>query len=295
MARPENRNRPLRAALSVFTRTVLTLLAAGLAATLLVGYAPGFGVDEKALDPRFSASSARLTRQSVRERGAVAVFVEYLQHAAQGDLGTSETFSAPVAGLIRERARVTIRNLALGMAAGWLLTVLLCAASAWARAVPARLLGSAATAVLLCVPAGLIAFGAVAMHLPAGIGIASVVFPRVFRYVDGMLRSAESKTHILAARARGLGETRILFNYALRDHAPQLFALAGMTANIALGAAVPMEVLCDEPGVGQLAWRAALGRDLDLVVAITLVLATATLLANRLAGLAAARFTERYA
>lgn len=279
----------------VLSRTAVTLLAAGFAATLLVGYAPGFGVDEKALDPRFSASPARVNRQSVRDRGAVAVFAEYLQRAAQGDLGTSETFSAPVAGLIRERAGVTIRNLALGMTAGWLLTALLCASAALARAVPTRLLGSTATAVLLCVPAGLIAFGAVAMHLPAGIGIAAVVFPRVFRYVDGMLRSAESRTYTLAARARGLGETRILFNYALRDHAPQLFALAGVTANIALGAAIPMEVLCDEAGVGQLAWRAALGRDLDLVVAITLVLAAITLTANRLAGFAAGRFTERFA
>ena len=51
--------------------------------------------------------------------------------------------------------------------------------------------------------------------------------------------------------------------------------------NIAAGAVIPVEVFCDNPGLGQLAWKAALGRDLPLLVNITLAITLVTLIANR--------------
>lgn len=286
-----------RAVFTVLLRSGATLLTAGLLATALVGYAPGFGVDEKDLDPRFSGTSSEVlvSRQAVRDLGPLRTYAGYLGRLSRGDFGVSQTFSVPVARLLRERAGVTARNVAIGLVAGWFLSFLLCFANAVTGVVPARLAGNIVTAVLLCVPAGLIAFGAVAFHLSAGIGIAAVVFPRVFRYSDNLLRDSETRAHVLAARARGISEAGILFNYIVRDSAPHLLALAGVTANLALGAAIPMEVLCDDPGIGQLAWRAALGRDLDLVVAVTLIMAAVTLLANRMAGLGTIRVTGRTA
>jgi peptide/nickel transport system permease protein len=56
--------------------------------------------------------------------------------------------------------------------------------------------------------------------------------------------------------------------------------LGGISVNFALGASVPIEVLCDQPGIGQLAWQAALGRDLPVLVALTWIAATITLIAN---------------
>jgi len=52
---------------------------------------------------------------------------------------------------------------------------------------------------------------------------------------------------------------------------------------IAFGAAIPIEALCDSPGVGQLAWQAALSRDLPLIVNVTLVICFVMLAANSLA------------
>ena len=49
---------------------------------------------------------------------------------------------------------------------------------------------------------------------------------------------------------------------------------------MAVGASIPIEVVCDSPGLGQLAWQAALGRDLPLLVNITLLIAVVTLFAN---------------
>lgn len=53
---------------------------------------------------------------------------------------------------------------------------------------------------------------------------------------------------------------------------------------MALGAAIPLEALSDSPGVGQLAWQAALNRDLPLLTSITLFLALLTVGVNFVAG-----------
>ena len=60
-------------------------------------------------------------------------------------------------------------------------------------------------------------------------------------------------------------------------------ALAGITVSIAIGASIPVESLCGLPGIGQLAWQAALSRDLPLLVNLTVVVTLVTLLANSVA------------
>jgi peptide/nickel transport system permease protein len=59
-----------------------------------------------------------------------------------------------------------------------------------------------------------------------------------------------------------------------------LSALAGVSVSLAVGAAIPVEALCGLAGVGQLAWQAALARDLPLLMNITIVVTLVTLLAN---------------
>jgi ABC-type dipeptide/oligopeptide/nickel transport system permease component len=55
--------------------------------------------------------------------------------------------------------------------------------------------------------------------------------------------------------------------------------LFGVSLVLAFGSAIPVEALCDVAGVGQLAWRAALGRDLPLLcglaMAVTFMVALA--------------------
>ena len=66
---------------------------------------------------------------------------------------------------------------------------------------------------------------------------------------------------------------------------PQLLALAGVSVSLAFGAAIPVEVLCGLPGIGQLAWQAALARDLQLLISLTMIITVITLVANSASGL----------
>ena len=68
-----------------------------------------------------------------------------------------------------------------------------------------------------------------------------------------------------------------------------LVALAGVSVTLAFGASIPIEALADSPGIGQLAWRAALGRDLPVLVTVTLLLTVVTVFANIIADIAMAR------
>ena len=86
--------------------------------------------------------------------------------------------------------------------------------------------------------------------------------------------------HIVTARAKGLSHARIFYYHVLPGVTPQLLAIAGVSVSMAVGAAIPVEALCSLPGVGQLAWQAALARDLPLLVNITMLVTLVTLLAN---------------
>jgi peptide/nickel transport system permease protein len=57
------------------------------------------------------------------------------------------------------------------------------------------------------------------------------------------------------------------------------------TAGLAIAAVVPIEVICDVPGLGQLAWKAALARDLPLLVVLTLLVAIVIQLSNAAAAM----------
>ena len=123
------------------------------------------------------------------------------------------------------------------------------------------------------------------LRAPVFVAIGVVTFPKVFRYLRNLLTHAFGQPFILAARARGVGETRLLFRHVLPLMAPPVAALLGVSFSLAFGAAIPMEALCDSPGIGQLAWMAALNRDLPLIMNLTLVVTLITVAANSAAEL----------
>ena len=134
--------------------------------------------------------------------------------------------------------------------------------------------------IFLCLPTAALAILFLLIRAPGRLAIALVIFPNVFRYVRNLLATSGELPHIITARAKGVGPARVLLWHVLPPAAPQLFALMGVSVSIALGAAIPIEAIAGIPGVGQLAWQAALGRDLPLLVNLTLIVTAVTLLAN---------------
>lgn len=258
----------------------LTMLLGGLLSAAMVRLAPGFDVDDQQLDPRLSAESVRALRESRRpEHNLLRFYVGYMGRAFHGDLGTSHSLGQPVRSLLEDRLPVTLRVVAIGLTLGWALAIAL-ALTATARVTGWDVATLLVSGVFLCLPAAVLALLSVLLNTPGYLGIALIVFPKVFRYLRNLLTKAYSLPHICTARAKGLGQFRILLFHVLPIIAPQMLALAGVSVSIAVGAAIPIETLCGLAGVGQLAWQAALGRDLPLLVNITVLVTLVTLLAN---------------
>ncbi len=272
---------------------ILTVLLGGLLGATLVRLGPGFGVDERELDSRLSAASQQAIRAERAKENNIAVFyVRYLAGFVRGDFGFSRSLNRPVAELLKERLPLTLASLGFGVLAGASLGLALALLTVWWRAPGADMVPALLSGLCLAAPAAVI--GLVLLWMGPWIGaaarwaIALVVFPHVFRYAKNQLVSTSQMPHVVAAEAKGLSSWRILWAHIFTPAGPQLAALAGMSVSLAFGASIPIEVICDSPGVGQLAWRAAMDRDLPLLVTITVFVALMTLLVNSLADLALA-------
>jgi peptide/nickel transport system permease protein len=182
--------------------------------------------------------------------------------------------------LLRDRAPLTLRLLTTGLALAWMLALTLALSAAWLRLSVYDTLTTVISGTFLCIPAAVLALLSVLWNVPGSLAIALIVFPHTYRYARNLLVKAYSLPHIITARAKGLGEVRILFWHVVPVVAPQLLAVAGVSVSMAVGAAIPVEALCGLAGIGQLAWQAALARDLPLLVNITILVTLVTLLAN---------------
>jgi peptide/nickel transport system permease protein len=262
-------------------RILLILLLGGFLGATLVRMAPGFGADEEELDSRLSQESIQAIRQSHASHGNLGQFYfHYWRRVLHGDLGTSRTLQQPVTQLLAERFPETLKSVGLGLALGWTLGLTLAIVAVMSRSWFVDLFTSLAAGVLLCIPAAVLALLFVIAQAPGRLVLGLIVFPKIFRYARNLLERSASLPHVLTARAKGLGGMRVLLWHILPVAGPQLLALAGVSVSLAFAAAIPVEVLCDLPGIGQLAWKAALGRDMQLLVSLTMVVTVVTLAAN---------------
>ena len=260
---------------------VATALLGGFLSAALVRLAPGFDTDEAALDPHLNSQSIQALHQERAEQQNVFRFYFHsLWLALHGDLGTSVSLKQPVSTLFHDRIPLTFRLVSLGLLMSWIAVMALALSAACVRAQAYDLLATIAAGLLLCVPAAALVLLSVLWNIPGALAIALIIFPRDYRYTRNLLDKAYSLPHILSARAKGLSELRILFWHVVPVAGPQLLALAGVSVSLAFGAAIPVEALCGLAGIGQLAWQAALARDLPLLMNITVLVTLVTLLAN---------------
>lgn len=252
---------------------ILTLVMTG--TTILVRYAPGYLSDKREMDPRYSQlARTELALEASRSQSLALMLSNEADEWLHGDFGRSRQFDVPVQELIRPRLMVTGLLLLRSLLLGWMLAMLAAMVSSTGRR-PAMLWQLPAT-LLLAVPAGATA----TLCLLSGEGgpvlvMVLLIAARDFKFLHRILRKAWLEPHVLQARAQGISTSRILVAHVLPALAGQLAALASLSLVTALSAVVPVEVIFNVAGLGQLAWNAALNRDLPVLLAITLIMAVA--------------------
>jgi len=269
--------RSLGGALLVLGRVALLVALVAMGTLALVRFAPGYFADAREMDAQHAEGArAALAARRASEGSVAALAGSVAAGWLHGELGVSRQYDVPVWELIRPRLRVTFSLLTRALGFAWL--------AAAALAVPLSGLGgrrgaaavTLGSAMLLSVPIGALA----TLFLLTGMGgpvlaVGLVLAARDFKFLYSLLRREWRTPHLLYARAQGVGSVRLVLGYLLPALAPQLLALLLMSLVAALSLAVPAEVIFDVPGLGQLAWSAAINRDAPVLLAVSLLMAAA--------------------
>jgi peptide/nickel transport system permease protein len=253
---------------------ILIVLAGGFCAAALVRFSPGFDSIPEDLEPGISAGTLRaLHARHTSENSLPVFYAKYLRNAVRGDLGVSENFRQPVTELIRDRAPATLRLILFGTAGGWLLASAFAWLAVWSRRRILEVTAFSLSGLLIAIPPAVLALGFFFRQAPLSLALSLALLPRLFGTIRALLDECYGSPALLAARARGLSPFTVATRYVLQASAPQLLALFGAGLVLAFGLAVPIEALCDVPGLGALALAAATSRDMPLLCGLALLIA----------------------
>lgn len=278
---------------SAILRLVAIMFLASLAGAMLMRFAPGFTSDDQELNSGLSAESIQSLRQAREADANVPRFyAHYLASLVKGDLGTSRSLNQPVKALLRERLPVTLFNLAFALAVGWLLGLALAVAAQTLRWPVLIFIANGLSGTFISTPAAALALVFLLLRWPPAFAAALLVFPKIYRYTQNLLQQSSEMPHVLTARAKGAGPLRVLAWHIAPTALPQLIALVGVSISIGIGVLLPIEVVSDVPGIGQLAWQAAQSRDLPLLVNLTMIVTFVTVCATLISDAAQRRFAR---
>jgi peptide/nickel transport system permease protein len=238
-----------------------------------------------------AADIAIITKNYGLDRPLVVQFIEWAGHAAEGDLGRSFLYHAPVSGLIRDRLPVTLilglTGLSIALLIGLPLGILAAVreGSAIDRGIMmVALLGQAMPGFWLGLVM-IILFGLELQWLPISgvetwqgyimpaIVLAFSAIPALMRLTRSGMIDALSADYIRTARAKGLSRMKIILKHALRNAAMPVVSVAAVQLGFMLGGSVVIESVFALPGVGYLAWESIIKNDFPVVQAVVLFLA----------------------
>jgi peptide/nickel transport system permease protein len=212
-------------------------------------------------------------------------YARYMRGALHGDFGESLRYRRDALGLVLERLPATLLLAGSAILLTLVIAVPLGVVTAVRRDTLVDHLGTIATVLGQATPGfwlGLLLIYVFAVQLrwlpTGGSGtLAQLVMPsfvlaaffaaRVARLTRSATLDVLGEEYIKTARAKGLGEGRVVTKHTLRNSAIPIITLAGLEAGQLLGGAVIAETIFAWPGLGRLTVQALLNRDFPVVMA----------------------------
>jgi peptide/nickel transport system permease protein len=125
------------------------------------------------------------------------------------------------------------------------------------------------------------------------ISLAAVQIGFYSRVLRSSMLDAMNEGYVLAARAKGLSERRVMTRHVLRNSLIPIVTLFGLDVGVLLGGAILVEAIFDLNGIGKYAVESLENLDLPPIMAVTLFGAFFVVLFNALADIAYARLDPR--
>ncbi len=130
------------------------------------------------------------------------------------------------------------------------------------------------------------------MLLPA-FSLALAVSVTISENTRAAVLEVSSQDFVMVARAKGLRQSTILWQYLVRNALTPIITVTGLQLASLLGGSILIETIFTIPGMGQYLFDAVSSRNYPVVQAIVLVAATIVLLVNVLVDVAYARVDAR--
>jgi peptide/nickel transport system permease protein len=216
-------------------------------------------------------------------------YARFVGGALRGDFGESLRYRQDAMGLVLARLPATLLLAATAVGLTLVVAVPVGVLSAVRRNTLVDHLGTMATVLGQAVPGfwlGLMmiyVFSVQLRWLPTGgtgtlahlimpsVVLAAFFSARIARLTRSALLEALGEDYVLTARAKGLGETRVIGKHTLRNSAIPIVTLAGLEIGQLLGGAVITETIFAWPGLGRLTVQALLNRDFPVVLAAVFI------------------------
>lgn len=151
-------------------------------------------------------------------------------------------------------------------------------------------------ALLLSVKLGwlpAIGYGGFAYTILPAIVLAVELSPVLIRTLVSSVSAQMMESYVSVGRVRGLSQTRIIANHAIRNASVPLLNLLGVQFSGLLGGVIIVEYIFDYPGLGLLTINAVLQRDFPLIQGIAIVTSAIFVLINIIVDLVATLIDPR--
>lgn len=286
---------------------------------VLVNIAPGDPISAM-LDPEemnvLSEQEVQKKRENLGLNDPMPVrYAIWLKEAVQGNLGYSYHSSKPVLGMILDRLPATLLLTVsaefIAAVAGILIGVysalrqysvfdnLFSVSAFFGVSVPNFFFALIGMYIFSVVLKWLPVFGMWTPGEPTGLNldllkhailpVMALALPQVagyMRYARTAMLDARGAEHVVTARAKGLKEHIVVRRHMLRNALIPMVTIFGMGLPGLIGGAFIIESIFSWPGIGELGFTALMQRDYPLQLGITLISATAVLIANLLTDIA---------
>jgi peptide/nickel transport system permease protein len=244
------------------------------------------------------ATVAELHEQLGLDRPVLAQYFDSFAHLLTGDLGRSLQDGSPVAGEIGRRLPrtleligfATVLAVLIGIPGGLFAAIgrhgpldrIATWLSAFALAVPVFVVGTLLVLLfaqtLRWVPAGGYVsladdpLGHLALLAMPAITIALGLSATVFRMTRAAVLDVTQRDFVRTARAKGLGQPRILLHHVLRNALMPVLTVIALHLGTLLGGTVLVEYVFNYPGLSGLLVEAVNARDYPIVEGVVLVI-----------------------
>jgi peptide/nickel transport system permease protein len=295
-----------------FAGLLLTLLIVSVLIFVIMDLLPGDPASVMLGTSATPETLAALQRQLGLDQPLAMRYLTWIGSAFQGDLGTSYTYSVPVAGLIGERLAVTVPLSLLAVALSMAIAIPLGVISAGRRNSLVDYAASVLSQVFIAVPGfwvGLLLvmlFSVTLGWMPSGgfpgwdngvwPALKALILPAVAlalpqagvltRVTRTAVLEVMNEDFVRTARSKGLSEKTALWVHAVPNALVPVVTILGLQFTFLIAGAVLVENVFNLPGLGRLAYQALTQRDIIVMQNVILFFSGLVITMNFLVDLA---------